>query len=74
MGGRDKPGTTTCHGRVRPDVGLGTRAGTKVQLIAERWPRRGSRGARALWRIRGTLPTRQLGYQLFKELYLALPI
>ena len=74
MGGRDKPGTTTCNGRVRPEVGPGTEAGAKVQLIAQRWPRRGSRGARAIWRIGGTPPTGQLGHKLFKELYLALPI
>jgi len=74
VGGRDKPGTTTCHGCVRPDVGPGTEAGTKSQLIDERWQRRGSRGARALWRIRGILPTGQLGYNLKKKLDLALPI
>ena len=73
-GGEDMPGTTTCHGRVRPEVGPGTEAGTKVQLKTELWPRRGSRGARALLEDPGDPPTGQLGNNMFKELDLALPI
>ena len=33
-GGRDKPGAPTCQGRVRTEVGHGTEARAKVQLIA----------------------------------------
>ena len=34
-GGRDKPGAPTCYGRVRTEVGPGTEARAKVQLILE---------------------------------------
>ena len=45
--GRDKPGAPTCQGRVRSEGSLGTEGKAKVQLIAELYPRRASRGARA---------------------------
>ena len=39
-GERDKPGAPTCQVRVRTEVGPGTEARAKVQLIVELWPRR----------------------------------
>ena len=62
---KSPPGAPTCQGRVSTEVGLGTEAGTKVQRIAQLWLRRNSRGARALWRMRGTPPTGQLGHNMF---------
>ena len=47
-GGPDKPGAPTCQGRVRTEVGPGTEARAKLPLMVQLWPRRGSRGARAL--------------------------
>ena len=73
-GGREKPGVPTCQGRVRTDVGPGTEAEAKAQLIDQLWPRRGSRGARVLWRIRDTPPPGQLGNKMLKEFYIALSI
>ena len=59
--GRDKPGAPTCQGGgVRTEVDPVTEAGTKVQLIAELLPRRGSQGARARWRIRATFSHRTI--------------
>ena len=58
------PGAPTCQGRVLTEVGPGTKAKTKVQLIAELWPCRGSRGARALLRIRPLPLTGQSGDQM----------
>ena len=40
--------------RLRTEVGFGTEARTNVQLITELWPRRGSRGDRALGMISGS--------------------
>ena len=57
-GGRDKLGALTCQGRVRTEVGPGTEARAKVSLIAQLWPRRGSRGARALSEDPGDHPHR----------------
>ena len=57
-GGGDKPGAPTCEGRVRTVVNPGTEARAKVQLIAQLWPRRSSRGARALSEDPGDHPHR----------------
>ena len=62
--GRDKPGAPTCQGRVRTEVAPGIEARLKVLLIGELWPRRGSRGARALSEDPGATPTRQLGHKM----------
>ena len=64
-GGRDKPGAPTCQGRVRTEAGPGIEAKLKVPLIAQLWPRRGSRGARALSEDPGDHPHRQLGNNMF---------
>ena len=63
------PGAPTCQGRVLTEVGPGTKAKTKVQLIAELWPCRGSRGARALLRIRPLPLTGQSGDQMIYLFY-----
>ena len=57
-------GAPTCQERVLTEVGRGTKAKTKVQLIVELWPRRGSRGAWALLRIRPVPLTGQSGDQM----------
>ena len=57
-GGRNKIGAPTPQGRVRTEVGFGIEAKAKVQLIAQLWPRRGSRGARDLSEDLGDHPHR----------------
>ena len=57
-GERDKPGAPTCQGRVRTEASPGTEARAEVVLIAQLWPRRGSRGARALSEDPGDHPHR----------------
>jgi hypothetical protein len=57
-GERDKPGAPICQLRVRTELGIGTEARAKVQLIVQLCPRRGSRGARALSEDPGDHPHR----------------
>ena len=51
-------GGAGCWGRVRTEVAPGTEANAKPPLIAQLWPRRGSRGARALSEDPGNHPHR----------------
>ena len=57
-GERDKLGALTCQGRVPTEVGPGIEARAKVPLVVQLWPRRRSRGARALSEDSGDNPHR----------------
>ena len=62
---------------MRTEVGPGTEALVKVPLISKLWPRRGSRGARAVSEDPGDHPhhpdLKRLGGKMYLKYHLAVP-
>ena len=67
-------GVPSCQGRVRTKMGFSTEAGTKVQLVAELWPRRGAPEAPGPFGVSGDPLIGQLGKSMFKKLDLTIPM